>query len=45
VKAIDNPVIPGPRSGTRNPEISKRQRWIPAFAGMTIHFISAFQDD
>jgi hypothetical protein len=25
-------VIPGPRSGTRNPDRS----WIPAFAGMTL---------
>ena len=27
-------VIPGPRSGTRNPEIVAAP-WIPAFAGMT----------
>ena len=28
-------VIPGPRSGTRNPVSLLKRRWIPAFAGMT----------
>ncbi len=28
-------VIPGPRSGTRNPVPWLKRRWIPAFAGMT----------
>jgi hypothetical protein len=28
-------VIPGPRSGTRNPVSLLERRWIPAFAGMT----------
>ncbi len=28
-------VIPGPRSGTRNPASLLESHWIPAFAGMT----------
>ena len=28
-------VIPGPRSGTRNPASLPERPWIPAFAGMT----------
>ena len=28
-------VIPGPRSGTRNPASWLKRHWIPAFAGMT----------